>query len=277
MFDTPKNWRDISRLVGYLAKNTDTTLDFFAGSGTTGHAVINLNREDGGRRKYVLVEMGGYFDSVLKPRIQKVVYSKDWKDGKPVSREGVSHIFKYVRLESYKDTLNNLSLRRTGVRDDLIRTNPVLRENYTISYMMNFETKGSPSMPDLDAFEDPFSYTLDVTRENETRAETVDLVETLNYLLGLTARRRYTVDGFRVVEGTDPAGDEVLGIWRNTREKSNDDLDAFFEARGFAGRSFDRVYANGDNTLALETGEGEPSVYLIVEEFRRLMFEVEGV
>lgn len=195
-----------------MAKNTDTTLDLFAGSGTTGHAVINLNWEDGGRRKYVLVEMGGYFDSVLKPRIQKVVYSKDWKDGKPVSREGVSHIFKYVRLESYEDTLNNLSLRRTGVRDDLIRTNPVLRENYTISYMMDFETKGSPSMPDLDAFEDPFSYTLDVTRENETRAETVDLVETLNYLLGLTARRRYTVDGFRVVEGTDPADDEVLGI-----------------------------------------------------------------
>jgi adenine-specific DNA-methyltransferase len=34
-------------------------VDFFAGSGTTGHAVINLNREDGGNRKYVLVEMGG--------------------------------------------------------------------------------------------------------------------------------------------------------------------------------------------------------------------------
>jgi adenine-specific DNA-methyltransferase len=49
----------------------------------------------------------------LLPRIQKVVYSKDWKDGKPVSREGSSHMFKYVRLESYEDTLNNLeNLRR---------------------------------------------------------------------------------------------------------------------------------------------------------------------
>ncbi len=36
----------------------------------------------------------------LLPRIQKVVYSKDWKDGKSVSREGSSHMFKYVRLES---------------------------------------------------------------------------------------------------------------------------------------------------------------------------------
>jgi len=59
-------------------------LDFFAGSGTTAHAVINLNREDGGRRKYILVEMGQYFDTVLKPRIQKVVYADTWKNGKPV-------------------------------------------------------------------------------------------------------------------------------------------------------------------------------------------------
>jgi adenine-specific DNA-methyltransferase len=79
-----------------------------------------------------------------------------------------------------------------------------------------------------------------------------------------------------VVEGTDPAGEEVLVVWRNTREKSNDDLDAFFESQGFAGRSFDRVYANGDNTLALKTGEGGPKVHLIEEEFRRLMFEAEG-
>jgi len=74
-------------------------LDYFAGSGTTAHATISLNREDDGKRKYILVEMGEYFESVLKPRIMKVVYSKDWKDGKPVSREGVSHMFKYMRLD----------------------------------------------------------------------------------------------------------------------------------------------------------------------------------
>ncbi len=58
-------------------------LDYFAGSGTTGHAIIDLNRDDGGKRKYVLVEMGDYFDTVLKPRIQKVVYAREWKNGKP--------------------------------------------------------------------------------------------------------------------------------------------------------------------------------------------------
>ena len=76
-------------LLGATAKeSSDTVLDFFAGSGTTGHAVVNLNREDDGQRKYVLVEIGDYFDTVLLPRMKKAVYSPDWKDGKPVSRNG---------------------------------------------------------------------------------------------------------------------------------------------------------------------------------------------
>ncbi|MCF6192446.1 MAG: DUF559 domain-containing protein, partial [Candidatus Hydrothermae bacterium] len=58
-------------------------LDYFAGSGTTGHAVINLNREDGGRRKFILVEMGEYFDTVLLPRIKKVTFAPEWKNGRP--------------------------------------------------------------------------------------------------------------------------------------------------------------------------------------------------
>jgi adenine-specific DNA-methyltransferase len=250
-------------------------MDFFAGSGTTGHAVINLNREDGGKRKYVLVEMGEYFDSVLKPRIQKAIYSKDWKDGKPVSREGTSHIFKYMVLESHDDTLNNLSLRRTGVQDDLIESNPALREEYMLSYMLDFETKGSPSLLNLDGFEAPFSYRLNITRGDQTRPENVDLVETFNYLLGLTISRTYSSNGYRVVEGTNPAGERALVIWRNTREKTNDELDAFFEEQGYASAGFDRVFTNGDNTLALKAEDSK--VHLIEEEFQRLMFETEGL
>ena len=82
-------------------------LDYFAGSGTTAHAVINLNREDGGNRKYLLIEMGDYFHTVLLPRIKKVVYSEDWRDGKPVSREGSSHFLKYYTLEQYEEALKN--------------------------------------------------------------------------------------------------------------------------------------------------------------------------
>ena len=52
---------------------TDTSmiLDYFGGSGTTAHAVINLNREDGGRRQFILVEMGKHLDTVLLPRLKR--------------------------------------------------------------------------------------------------------------------------------------------------------------------------------------------------------------
>lgn len=95
------------KLLEATADTADTVLDYFAGSGTTAHTVINLNRRDEGKRKYVLVEMGDYFDTVLVPRIKKIVYAADWKDGKPCARNGSSHCFKYYSLEQYEETLKN--------------------------------------------------------------------------------------------------------------------------------------------------------------------------
>ncbi len=84
----------------------DLTLDFFGGSGTTAHAVINLNRVDGGRRKYILVEANDYFHTVILPRVKKVVFSDKWKDGKAqADGKGASHFCKYFALEQYEDTL----------------------------------------------------------------------------------------------------------------------------------------------------------------------------
>ena len=65
-----------------IKMNDDSfVLDYFAGSGTTAHAAINLNREDGGQRKYILVEANDYFYTVILPRVKKVVFSDKWKDG----------------------------------------------------------------------------------------------------------------------------------------------------------------------------------------------------
>ena len=59
--------------------------------------------------KYILMEMGAYINSVTKPRIQKVIYSDNWKNGKPVNNNGsLKHIFKYQVLEQYEDVLDNL-------------------------------------------------------------------------------------------------------------------------------------------------------------------------
>jgi len=173
--------------ISNLNKNI-LVLDFFAGSGTTGHAVIDLNRADDGKRKYILLEMGDYFDTILKPRIAKVAYSESWKDGKPTARHtGISHCFKYIRLESYEDTLNNLRLDHNTQRKKAVAAIPALKEDYMLRYLLDVETRGSQSLLNIDAFADPCRYTLEVkkpgTDEYATRA--VDLIETFNYLIGL--------------------------------------------------------------------------------------------
>ncbi len=90
-----------------------TTLDFFAGSGTTGHAVLKLNKADNGNRKFILVEVGDYFENTLKERIRRAMFSENWRDGKPnplQEIDGTVGIVKYQRLEQYEDALNNLTL-----------------------------------------------------------------------------------------------------------------------------------------------------------------------
>jgi len=190
-FSFPKSVFAVSDCVYIVSGDSDldhVILDYFAGSGTTGQAVINLNRNDGGNRKYILVEMGDYFDTVLKPRINKVVYSKDWKDGKPKDRgTGISHSFKYLRLESYEDTLNNLVLQNKPIRDTSIAGNASLQEDYLLHYMLDVESKGSQSLLNIDAFNDPTSYVLKVKKpgSDEYIEKAVDLIETFNYLIGL--------------------------------------------------------------------------------------------
>jgi adenine-specific DNA-methyltransferase len=189
-FSYPKSIHTVTETLTLQlnGENEALVLDYFAGSGTTGHAVINLNRNDNFKCKYILVEMGNYFDTVLKPRISKVVYSKDWKDGKPQNRDtGVSHCFKYLRLESYEDTLNNLVLTSEPIRDNALAGSPSLKEDYLLHYMLDVESKGSQSSLNIDAFSDPTAYTLKVKKpgSDEYVEKDVDLIETFNYLIGL--------------------------------------------------------------------------------------------
>lgn len=184
----PKPSKLLTLLLASSRHKSGYWLDYFAGSGTTGHAVINLNREDDGKRKYILVDIGDYFDTVLKPRIAKVVYSKDWKDGKPTSHQtGISHCFKYSKLESYEDTLNNLRLDQNPQRGKAVTANPALKEDYMLRYLLDVETKNSQSLLNIDAFADPTAYALEIKKPgtDEYATQAVDLIETFNYLVGL--------------------------------------------------------------------------------------------
>lgn len=188
-FSFPKSPYAVRDCINVMSDSKySQVLDFFAGSGTTGEAVINLNREDNGKRKYALVEMGDYFSTTTKPRITKVIYSSCWKNGKPTSHDtGISHCFKYLRLESYEDTLNNLVFDENPIRNRVMEQNPTLREDYMLRYILNVETRGSQSLLNIDNIADPTAYTLKVKKPGSDAQVTkhIDLIETFNYLIGL--------------------------------------------------------------------------------------------
>lgn len=271
----PKPSKLIAKLLVAPRLGKGIYMDYFAGSGTSGHSVLTLNRLDGGNRKYILADMGDYFYSVALPRIKKIVYSEDWKDGKPISRQGISQCFKYIRLEQYEDTLNNLEIKKqqTDWRDD------EFHESYMLSYMLDTETRDS--LLNLEMFVNPFNMSLKTTKDNELVETKVDMVETFNYLIGLNVETEdwFENDNICVVQGkTHRRGLKTLVIWRNREEIDNEKLCRFFERMDFRTRDteFDLIYVNGDNTLPnLRRDEENWKVVLTEEEFQKRMFENE--
>ncbi len=299
-------------------------LDYFGGSATTGHAVIELNRDTDSQRKFILVEMGQHFDTVVLPRIKKVIYSPEWKDGKPKrpatseEAERGPHVVKVLRLETYEDSLNNLEVRRTREQQSLL-DNPAafgangFREQYILRYMLDIEARGSQSLLNVQAFSDPTAYRLRVKKpgSDESREVEVDLLETFNWLLGLTvhsiavpqsfeaiferdgekrlqlkSRIKEVASGpwwFRIVEGATRECLKTLIVWRKLTgdlEQDNLVLDAWMKDRlkiSTKDFEFDLIYVNGDNNLEnLKLPDDTWKVRLIEEDFHRLMFERES-
>lgn len=251
--------------IGGGADRHSATLDFFAGSGTTGHAVISLNRSDKGKRKYALVEQGQYFETVLKPRIQKVVYSSEWKDAQPTAPEsGISHAFKVLKIESYEDTLNNLELRRANAQGTLLDGfNDTARDDYLMRYMLDVEARGS--LLSVKDFLKPFDYSLRIAVDSAGAWEDrkVDLVETFNYLIGLTVHHIdiQLKQGFVTVEGTLPSGEKTLILWRDCEKIGYEALTKLSDKLAInpADSEYDVVYVNGDHNIpsVLQTTEAE--------------------
>ena len=80
VFNNPKPVNLISRIVEFAAKGNASILDFFAGSGTTGHAVMSLNAKDGGKRKFILVtnNENGICEKVTYERLKRVIAKENY-------------------------------------------------------------------------------------------------------------------------------------------------------------------------------------------------------
>lgn len=254
-FSTPKAVKLLCGVIRIAHPSSSLILDYFAGSGTTGHAVINLNREDGGRRKFILVEMGNQFDTVLLPRILKVAFTPEWKEGKPKrtataeEAERSPRIVKVLRLESYEDALNNIDF------DDEIGQQALRFDDYLLQYLLRWETRHSETLLNVAKLDKPFAYQLEIHRDGKTRPQPVDLPETFNYLLGLAVRTRQVHDDagrrYLVYRGVLRSGRAVAVIWRETAGWTGDDYarDRDFVAAQKLAADADDIFVNGDSFI----------------------------
>ncbi len=262
VFDFPKSLYTVIDSINSSSSQSDLILDYFAGSATTGHAVLKLNKEDGGKRKYILMEMGEYFDTVTKPRIQKVIYSDNWKDGKPKDMDGNSHMFQYLKLEQYEDTLNNIDFSETpeGVKE--------LPFAEQIKYMLHGAVEDSSSLMNIKKFSKPFSYEMDIVKLNERESKKVDLLSTFNFLLGIFLNRYFVEKqqgrDYHIVLG-EKDKQKYAVIWREFDEKLDLDKEKeWIKNQDWSDKKEYRIFCNADNSFGAESTE---------KEFFRLMWE----
>ena len=267
VYTYPKSVETSKTICSLSLQANQIVLDFFAGSGTTAHAVMKLNKEDGGRRKYILIEMADYFDTVIIPRLKKVCYSFNWKDGKPQDADGISQIIKYHYLEQYEDTLHNIEFPQEEKGQKLLQLLPEeAKREYLMKYILRFETEGSPSLLNLEQFESPFDYELKIISSGKgEETVNVDLIETFNYLIGLN------IKGYRFLNENGKKYVIVLGernnrkvavIWRKTKN-INLEKDKKIIEDAIKKFSPDEIFVNGDSFVR--------NYKPIENEFRKLM------
>ncbi len=127
VFDTPKPHRLLEYILKIASDKDSIILDSFAGSGTTAHAVLNMNKADGGNRKFILIEMMDYADSITAERVKRVI--DGYGSGKQAV-EGTGGSFCYYELG---ETLMEDGVLNESVGADKIR-----------EYVYFTETRTSP-------------------------------------------------------------------------------------------------------------------------------------
>lgn len=246
----------IDRILEATSNEGDLIMDFFAGSGTSGAVALKSGR------KFINVEVNEYFDNITLRRIKNTLHGDrsgvtdihQWKGGGMV---------KYIRLEQYEDTLNNLhAVKEEGTFD----------EDYTIRYMLNVET--ADSLFNLKWFRKPFDARMQITQHNEMREREIDLIETFNYLIGLNIEKmNWPNKDIQITTGTTRKGETTLIVWRDVETVGDDALYSIIKEHCPNLSAYHRIYINGDTNIAAKVAANiAPRIAQTEIEFKRKMF-----
>jgi hypothetical protein len=220
VFRNPKPTKLIVKALSFSNdEEAPLILDFFGGSGTTAHAVMKLNAENGGGRKFLVIEMADYFHTVILPRVKKVAFSLSWRAGKAVfqqakngkngsngaspntsngaahqTTDGVGVFCKYMALEQYEDTLRKVRYDTGGevLRFDISAD---AHDDYLYNRYVFLSDEKLLEAIELDRRENRVK--VDFTRLYDD----VDIAETLSNLLG-SPIRRITPESVTLDDGT---------------------------------------------------------------------------
>lgn len=237
VFQTPKPTALIRRVLALATEAIgadEWVLDFFAGSGTTGHAVLAQNHADGGGRKFLLVEFNAYFDTLLLPRLKRAARSPEWKESDQMNGPGL--FMRVQRLEQYEDTLENLAAAAG-------ETPSLFAGPEALAYDLDAEAKRL--LCASSSFTAPFGLTLKRIAGADVETGPVDLVESLIYLLGLHVERLYRELGSVVITGALNRSRQTAAVfWRDNLHGSD-----WLQAK-MAEHPADRYYTNDPARLS---------------------------
>jgi len=272
-FPTENSEPLLKRVIESTSNRGDLVMDFFLGSGATTAVAHKLGR------KWIGVEMGEHFWTVDLPRMKKVLaYDKSGiskeKDVKEIYNEKTAGgFFKYQVLEQYEDSLDNIELTENPKLQELFK------DEYLLKYFLNFETKESPYLLNIDMLKNPFAYKLKVnlSEVGEPTEAVIDIPETFVYLLGLKVDKIKTrTDNGRkylfILGGKDSQSYAV--VFREYSDEWTED--DFIKDKQFIKQELEPwqpsiVYVNGQCTLTSDFNGAQIEVRNIEDSFKKLM------
>lgn len=254
-FPNPKPSKLICNFVHQTSGDSDIVLDFFGGSGSTWHGVLDAQSLDGYRRKTILIESATHFDLVLLKRLKKVTASTDWgkrgggtrkagKDGQANVIDGPGVFLCAQYFEQYEDTIESLDIvLDKGCSGDLLLHDPA----FAMRYRLNAASKSL--FCGVSNFVKPYGYRLKrVVEGGSAEDHEVDLVESIPYLLGMDISRLYREDKGVVLLGRNRRKQSVAVFFRDCTAKDSSEW-----VKGkLAEHPADQVYTNDPASLSFE-------------------------
>jgi len=262
----------LKRVIESTSNEGDLIMDFFLGSGTTTAVAHKL------KRKWLGVELGDHFWTVILPRMKKVLaydksrISKEKDVKEKYNEKTAGGFFKYQILEQYEDTLDNIELRENQ------KTLELFKDEYLLKYFLDYEIRDSEYLLNIEKLKNPFAYKLRVNLEEvgEPQEMIVDIPETFNYLLGLKVKKikaRNNERKYLFILG-EKEGKNIAIVWREYNESW--DEDDFKKDKEFIIQELKPwlphiVYVNGQSVLTPNFGDHTLEIRYIEPEFKKLI------